>query len=645
MGDSISALYLQNPELAIQLRRRRMAEQLQRAGTDASPVKHPLEAVSRVAQALLGAYAGYKSDQEVSAIGEKQDARRKEYMRGIPESSQSALSGMPAMVAGQNIPPPAPVAGMRPFTAANLPNGIDPATDQIVRTVWGEAAGEPPEGQRAVAAVIQNRMTQSGQDATSVIFKPNQFEPWNNPATRAKLEGLDPNSPEYQRILANIAPVLGGVAPDPTNGATHFYSPTAQAALGRGTPSWATGQARDIGGHRFYNIGYQPDSRSPGAPPSATGPQTMIGATSTVTPGSGIEAMQGMAAQLRARGKAGLADPDPLIRSLAQGFISDADRLDHLAEQERVRLDNRQNRLQDRADAQAEAARKRREGELPTGYRVGADGKPERMENLPEEKRDPLAVIAELGPLVASGKATPEQEARYNAYATDYTQPRTVTNERGTFVITPQLPRGAPSPNPATQTTGLPPGVQEYKNPDRDQPVAIATGTLANADSLRKVQTAIAALDKYPSGVGPGKYAQPGPLKDWIDPAGVDMRARLADLASMTLHDRAGTAMTAQELERVKPFIPNVTDTPETARKKLMKLEEEIRNTLTDQYKAFGPDAGYRRLPAVEEILKGSRPESGAQSSLPKVNSLVDAAKLPKGTRFIDPNGIERIVP
>ena len=385
MGDSISALYLQNPELAIQLRRRRMAEQLQQAGTDSSPVKHPLEAVSRVAQALLGAYAGYKSDQEVSAIGEKQDARRKEYMSGIPEPSQSALSGMPAMVAGQNIPPPAPVAGMRPFTAANLPNGIDPATDQIVRTVHGEAAGEPPEGQRAVAAVIQNRMKQSGQDATSVIFKPNQFEPWSNPATRAKLEKLDPNSPEYQRILANIAPVLGGVAPDPTNGATHFYSPTAQTALGRETPSWATGQAKDIGRHRFYNIGYQPDSRSPGAPPSATGPQTMIGATPTVTPGIDIGAMQNRAAQLRARGKAGLMDPDNLIRSAAQGFISEADRLDRLAEQERVRVDNREFQTQNiqmqrqiaeqnRAENRTLEEQKRNSGTLPVGYRRGPNG-------------------------------------------------------------------------------------------------------------------------------------------------------------------------------------------------------------------------------------------------------------------------------
>lgn len=378
-------LELANPQLASILRQRRFAEQLMQSGVDASPIQHPLQGLSRLAQALMGGFEARSADSKMDEIGQKQEKRRQEYMSGMSEPTQPPLSGMPAMVAGQNIPPPAPVAGMRPFTAANLPNGIDSATDQIVRTVWGEAAGEPPEGQRGVAAVIQNRMKQSGQDATSVIFKPNQFEPWNNPATRAKLEKLDPNSPEYQRILANIAPVLGGVAPDPTNGATHFYSPTAQTALGRETPSWATGQAQDIGRHRFYNIGYQPGSGAPGAPgaPASVLPPTMVGATSAATPGIDVGALQSRAAQLRATGNAGLGDPDSVIRSRAQGYLHEADRLDRLADQERVRVDNRQTRLQDRADAQADAARKRREGELPTGYQRGPNGEATPIPGVP----------------------------------------------------------------------------------------------------------------------------------------------------------------------------------------------------------------------------------------------------------------------
>ena len=111
----------------------------------------------------------------------------------------------------------------------------------------------------------------------------------------------------------------------------------------------------------------------------------MIGATPTVTPGIDIGAMQNRAAQLRARGKAGLMDPDNLIRSAAQGFISEADRLDRLAEQERVRVDardfqtqniqtQRQIAEQNRAENRALEEQKRNAGTLPVGYRRGPNG-------------------------------------------------------------------------------------------------------------------------------------------------------------------------------------------------------------------------------------------------------------------------------
>ena len=80
-----------------------------------------------------------------------------------------------------------------PFVAKNLPEGVTPEEDQIVRTVIGEAAGQPLTGQQAVAHVIRNRMNAGGQGAQDVIFAANQFEPWNNPKTRAGLEAIDPS--------------------------------------------------------------------------------------------------------------------------------------------------------------------------------------------------------------------------------------------------------------------------------------------------------------------------------------------------------------------------------------------------------------------------------------------------------------------
>jgi len=154
------------------------------------------------------------------------------------------------------------LSGLEPQPAA-----ADQDLDAIVRTVWGEARNQGPDGQRAVAAVILNRSREARMSAAEVVRAPGQFEPWNNPETRPKLEALDPKSAEYQAILANVRPLLAGQAQDPTGGATHFYAPKAQAALGRAAPRWDDGNGRDIGDHRFFRLGYSRPSRPVAVPP------------------------------------------------------------------------------------------------------------------------------------------------------------------------------------------------------------------------------------------------------------------------------------------------------------------------------------------------------------------------------------------
>lgn len=127
--------------------------------------------------------------------------------------------------------------------------------DLVIRTIVGEAANQGERGMQAVAAVIGNRMAQSGRGGDQVVLAPNQFEPWGNASARARMQALTPDSPRYQQAAAAVDALARGGA-DPTGGATHFYAPRAQAALGRRPPSWDNGTGVDIGDHRFFRLGY-----------------------------------------------------------------------------------------------------------------------------------------------------------------------------------------------------------------------------------------------------------------------------------------------------------------------------------------------------------------------------------------------------
>jgi hypothetical protein len=128
----------------------------------------------------------------------------------------------------------------------------------MVATILGEAGNQGSAGQNAVASVIRNRAVNGsfgGDTPQGVVTAPNQFEPWNTTAGRSRMAmaAADPKQAAAADAAISQAYGEGGTAPnDPTNGATMFFSPTAQAALGRSVPSWAQGSGQDIGDHRFF---------------------------------------------------------------------------------------------------------------------------------------------------------------------------------------------------------------------------------------------------------------------------------------------------------------------------------------------------------------------------------------------------------
>jgi spore germination cell wall hydrolase CwlJ-like protein len=136
----------------------------------------------------------------------------------------------------------------------------------LARTLWGEARGEPSEGQIAVAWVIRNRATRArfadrllGHDGAVawVCLAPRQFSCWNeSDPNRAKLLMLRDDQCRGQVGVA--LSVLDGLVADPTHGADHYHTINPPAWASAWPPDWAPSmrETARFGGHVFY------DSRS-----------------------------------------------------------------------------------------------------------------------------------------------------------------------------------------------------------------------------------------------------------------------------------------------------------------------------------------------------------------------------------------------
>jgi cell wall hydrolase len=122
----------------------------------------------------------------------------------------------------------------------------------FARTVWGEARGEPVQGQEAVAWVIVNRLRSGYRGAETladVCLSRRQFSCWNPGDPNAgRIAAIDFGEPSFARIFAAACRVWSGDAADPTHGARHYHNH-------RVSPAWARGHhpTAVIGNHLFYD--------------------------------------------------------------------------------------------------------------------------------------------------------------------------------------------------------------------------------------------------------------------------------------------------------------------------------------------------------------------------------------------------------
>lgn len=132
----------------------------------------------------------------------------------------------------------------------------------LARTIWAEARGEGVAGQVAVGRCIRNRVEMDlhndgkpdwwGEGYVGVCKAPWQFSCWNkSDPNYAYLTGTKPiPSAEYASARAAALAATTSKDPDPTGGATHYYSTTMASP-----PKWAGHPAKrtvKIGRHVFF---------------------------------------------------------------------------------------------------------------------------------------------------------------------------------------------------------------------------------------------------------------------------------------------------------------------------------------------------------------------------------------------------------
>ena len=128
-------------------------------------------------------------------------------------------------------------------------------------------------------------------------------------------------------------------------------------------------------------------------------------------------------------------------------------------------------------------------------------------------------------------------------------------------------------------------------------PAQVVSGFGANQAAMKKVQTALDLLNANPQAVGiPRMFGDT--INQRMDPNGVEARQAIMDIAGQIMSDRSGASVPAAEMVRLEPYLPQVTDSVDTVKKKLGGLLRELESTnqqMQYDFPSLGqPGAGQR---------------------------------------------------
>lgn len=160
--------------------------------------------------------------------------------------------------------------------------------------------------------------------------------------------------------------------------------------------------------------------------------------------------------------------------------------------------------------------------------------------------------------------------------------------ERGAFITRPPAAGGngsanIPSPiGPGRESTPAAPraiaALDASGQPLGPKPTtmsaSLAEKLAQNNVTLRNIDLALDEVERNPGAFGLKNYA-PDAAMQRLDPSGVDARALVANIAGQKIHDRSGAAVTVSEAARLRPYVPNTTDTPGAIKSKLQNFRRE----------------------------------------------------------------------
>ena len=255
---------------------------------------------------------------------------------------------------------------------------------------------------------------------------------------------------------------------------------------------------------------------------------------------------------------------------------------------------------------------------LASEKRAADEAAQTQLQKSKSDDADSIRVLQAIAPKIRAGvELTPEESDQYDLHRRRWAvgPVQQVPDGRGGTMLANVgreiSDRFPPLPG-QREYAGLKPIPGTEKQPDF-APANAVTAMLDIGEGNRKIVKALDRLEAYPGGIGPIPGSQPVTMSNWTDPEGVKVRAAVGDVQGHIYHTLAGSAQSAQETSRLRTFVPGETDDAEAAKTKLRSMLDSNRQTLLDHYRAFGPDAGGRRMPGVEEEILATIPEAAVE--------------------------------